>query len=116
MVCARIVKWDQKFYIFVAKALSHDLLTKVRKAKLKPKRARKGEPEDWELEQEQWPNGDEMRDGECERREHQCTACKHRYAIAQATEFHNQNSQPWQPTLQHLDENYDLNTELDRAR
>jgi hypothetical protein len=110
------VNWDQKIYIFVAKALSHDFLTKVRKAKLKPKRARKGEPEDWELEQEQWPNGDEMRDGECERREHQCTACRHHYAIAQAAEFHNLNSLPKQQTSQPLDENCDQNTGFDPFR
>ena len=38
-----------KWIYFVAIALSHDYLTKVRKAKLKPERERKGEPEGREI-------------------------------------------------------------------
>ena len=44
---------------FVAKALSYDLLTRVSKAKLKPKREQREEPEGQELEQEWQSSGDE---------------------------------------------------------
>jgi len=107
--------WDQKIVYFLSPKLSRmSFLTKMRKAKLKPNRERKGEPEGRELEQKRRPSGDGRRDEEYERPGHRYTICKHRYANAQATESRNQNNQLQQQNLLRPDENYDLSTMIDQ--